>query len=205
MSAETECIRIVGMCTDVASFWVEVFSAIFFAITVILLIRDARLQGKSLLLNARAHEESAKVQFATLLNQYLSEHSELLQNEPQLKDRDSCENHAIAYGDFFDRIAYLCLSKRIDESIGDYFKTYFDYVQLMLDWYDKIIKDLHDSSKYVEKRWGYILQWCEKKEIKPRTEHFHLPPLMEKDLDEFYKRNDHKDASNYFGSRIRTK
>ncbi|MGI0011448.1 MAG: hypothetical protein ACREAE_08620 [Nitrosopumilaceae archaeon] len=47
MSGETECIRLGGMCVDVASFYVELASAIFFAATIGFLIWDTHLQRKS--------------------------------------------------------------------------------------------------------------------------------------------------------------
>ncbi len=47
MNGETECILIFGMCADMASFYIELASAIFFAVTIGFLISDTHLQRKS--------------------------------------------------------------------------------------------------------------------------------------------------------------
>ena len=67
----------------------------------------------TLLFNIKAQNAVSRGQFATLLNDLIREHSGFLEKEPILKNVYECSMHALSYFDLLDRIAYLCINKKI--------------------------------------------------------------------------------------------
>ena len=152
----------------------------------------------TLYFNIRAQNSVSRGQFAALLNGLIQEHSNFLEKEDGLKTVQSCFNHAISYFDLLNRIAYLCLEKKISSDIGDYFEKYFEYVQLMMSWYDDTVS--WDTKTPTAVRWSKIIDWCTRPNhiIVADTDMYFLPDKMVKIWQEFDKYDFKNRFSKYF-------
>ncbi|WP_232202956.1 MULTISPECIES: hypothetical protein [Nitrosopumilus] len=140
----------------------------------------------TLFLNIKAQNSVSRGQFATLLNSLSQEHSKLLEQEDNLKSIESCFNYSFAYIDLLNRIAYLCSDRKIPSEIGNYFERFFEYVQLMMIWYDDTVS--WDQKTPAKKRWNYIVEWCEGR-IPADGDRGDLPKIMHKIWDQYEELN----------------
>ena len=132
----------------------------------------------SLHLNRKANLLQAKSNFLNLFHQYALAHSALLKSETTIKTVQDCDIHAISYLDLLDQIAYLCLHKHINPELGFQFRVYFEYVQLMLSWYEKTMG--WDDSLLPKERWNNLVLWCKINCIAPDDNPHYLPEIMQK-------------------------
>ena len=136
---------------------------------------------KSQRASAKAANQAANAQFTSILNNLSQEHSQLIKDERTLSNIEECELHALAYIDFLERVAFLCLNQKIPAVIADYFKDYFEYVQLMMRWYDEVTVSETNARKSKE-RWKNIVKWCSGETngviIEPDTDKSYLPKSM---------------------------
>jgi hypothetical protein len=111
--------------------------------------------------------QTSKSVFSTLLNDLGEEHTKILQKEIDLKYipeeqlLDACEMYALSYSDFMERVSYLALNHKIPNEVALKFKSYFEYIQLIMTWYDAIIVDLSSVRlRHSNLRWPSIQKWC---------------------------------------------
>ena len=134
--------------------------------------------------NIRAQNATTGAQFVTLMNNLAQEHTDLLRREKELAGdktdnpeelekivtnqvEDDCELHALSYCDLMERIAFLTIIDKIDVRITIKFDEYFEYVQLMMHWYDDVVVKKQENRKLrpSKERWSSILDWCTKKNV----------------------------------------
>ena len=130
----------------------------------------------TLVLSIRASKRAEKAHFVSFFYQFTKDHSQLIQAEGNMGDCEECELHALSYMDLLDHFTYLCLNGYVNEQTGLQYKRYFEYVQLMKNWYEETVG--FDDNWKADERWPSIKKWVTKYDIKPDTDLNSLPERM---------------------------
>jgi len=134
-----------------------------------------------------ALNHTEKAHFATLLRDLFHENSMLLREEISLekvkwKDSlDACEIYALTYCDFMNQVAYLAVNEKIPPDVAKRFTEYFEYVHLIMDWYNKVIQILQSNRtlRPSSERWPVIFEYVKKiDDFKRDNEKSYLPTTM---------------------------
>ena len=170
--------------------WAQIGGAAATVIVACIIFRQSRHTKKAL-------EDAEKTQFATLLNDLGNEHTIILQqeqeleklyrefNEKQVNNHDklliASELYALSYCDFMDRMAYLTITKKIPVEIAEKFNSYFEYIQLIMEWYDAVIVKPSEKTHKLrtsDERWSSIVKWCDSSGVSADTLREYLPDSM---------------------------
>ncbi len=130
----------------------------------------------TLLITWKTTKENTRATYAQLLRSFHEDLIKRLEKNTILKTTEDCERYANDYLNTLDEIAFLTLKNKIPSEIGKYLRRFFGYGLIIIDWYDKMIKD--DFGRIAKANWPNYFEFCKKYDIKKNPDD-KLPKIMQ--------------------------
>ena len=121
-------------------------------------------------------KENTKATYAQLLRSFHEDLTKRLEKNTVLQTTEDCERYANDYLNTLDAIAFLTLKDKIPIEIGTYLRRFFGYGLIIIDWYDKMVRD--DFGKIAKANWPNNFEFCKKYSIKKNPDD-KLPKIMQ--------------------------
>ena len=121
-------------------------------------------------------KENTKATYAQLLRSFHEDLAKRLEKNTVLQTTEDCERYANDYLNTLDAIAFLTLKDKIPIEIGTYLRRFFGYGLIIIDWYDKMIRD--DYGKIAQANWPNNFEFCKKYGIQKNPDD-KLPKIMQ--------------------------
>ena len=145
--------------------WIPFFGSIVIAIVLIITMRN----------NQKAIEKADNTRFVDVTYRIDSDLSNTYKNIENISKTEEKREYIFNFVKILYQLIYLKKNDKIDESVVEYFSSYFSIGLMLIQWSKKQNLGL---GKYGDQMTEKVEKWCNAKKIASASEEEYLPPSM---------------------------